>query len=242
MTGLRAQLRELRRAASWHRRVLAAGLAAGAVAAGLHAAAPPALASVSVLVAVRDVPGGSALDPADLRTAQLPEALAPAGALSPETDLDGAVLAAPLAPGEVLTAARLVGPSLLAGHGTALVGVPIRLADAAVARLLHAGDLIDVFAADTSGVALDGLGTTDGSVGDSVADSVAGSGRTGTAAAHVVAPAVRVLAVLVEEGDGAFAGTGDAGALIVVAAAPDVAADLAGAEASARLSVALRPD
>lgn len=232
MTGLRAQLRDLRRAASWHRRLLAAGLAAGAVAAGLHAAAPPDVAGVSILVADRDLPGGSALDPADLRTTQLPEDLAPASAVPAGADLGGAVLAAPLAAGEVLTSARLIGPSLLEGYGPALVGVPVRLADAAVAQLLHPGDLIDVLAADTSGAALDSVGPLDG--------SVAGPSVTGAGAARVVAPAVRVLAVLADDA-GAFGAVGGAGALIVVAAAPDVAANLAGAEATARLSIVLRP-
>ena len=233
MTRLRAQLRDLRRAASWHRRLLAAGLAAGAVAVGLHAAAPPAVAGVSVLVADRDLPGGSVLDPGDLRTAKLPEALAPASALPPGADLGGAVLAAPLAAGEVLTGARLVGPSLLEGYGPALVGVPVRLADAAVASLLHAGDLVDVLAADTSGAQFDSFAGLDA--------SMPGAGATGAGAARVVAPAVRVVAVLADDANGAFGGTGGAGALIVVAAGPEVAADLAGAEATARLSVALRP-
>jgi Flp pilus assembly protein CpaB len=235
VTDLRAQLRDLRRAASWHRRLLAAGLAAGAVAAGLHAAAPPPVAGVSVLVADRDLPGGSRLDPADLRTVNLPEALAPASALPAGADLRGAVLAAPLAADEVLTSARLVGPSLLEGYDTTLVGVPVRLADAAVATLLHAGDLVDVLAADPSGVGFEFSGALDGSVPATGADGTDMAG-----AARVVAPAVRVLAVLADDAGGAFSAGGGAGALIVVAASPNVAADVAGAEATSRLSVALR--
>jgi Flp pilus assembly protein CpaB len=233
VTGLREQLRDLRRAASWHRRLLAAGLAAGAVAAGLHAAAPPTGAGVSVLVADRDLPGGSAIDPADLRTRALPENLAPASAVPAGADLGGAILAAPLAAGEVLTSARLVGPSLVEGYGPALVGVPVRLADADVAQLLHAGDLVDVLAAGASGGHVDTVGALDG--------SMAGAGGTGAGVARVVAPAVRVVAVLADDDNDTFGGTGSAGALIVVAAGPEVAADLAGAEATARLSVALRP-
>lgn len=254
MTDLRAQLRDLRRAASWHRRLLAAGLAAGAVAAGLHAAAPPPVAGVSVLVADRDLPGGSRLDPADLRTVNLPEALAPASALPAGADLRGAVLAAPLAADEVLTSARLVGASLLEGYDTTLVGVPVRLADAAVATLLHAGDLVDVLAADPSGVGFEFSGALDGSVPATGADGTdmaaagagaagagaAGAGASGAGAARVVAPAVRVLAVLADDAGGAFSAGGGAGALIVVAAPPNVAADVAGAEATSRLSVALR--
>ena len=240
MTGLRAHLRDLRRAASWHRRLLAAGLAAGAVAAGLHAAAPPPVAGISVLVASSDLPGGSGLDPADLRTTQFPQALAPASAIAVGTDLTGAVLAAPLAAGEVLTTARLVGPSMLEGYGSAVVGVPVRLADAAVARLLHAGDLVDVLAADTSGVGLDfsdpAAGSDVGTAGTGLASPSAA--RAGTA--RVVAPAVRVLAVLTDDAGADFVAAGGAGALIVVAATPEVAADVAGAEATARLSITLR--
>ena len=220
MTAVVGRLRALRQAASWHRRLLAAGLAAGSVAAGLHAIAPPAPASTPVLIAHRDLPGGSVLAEADLRTARLPAALAPASVVPPGADLGGAVLAAPLAAGETLTTTRLVGPSLLESHGEGMVGVPVRLADAAVTRLLHAGDRIDVLAADGSGVV----------------DAGAMSG-----AARVVASAVRVVAVLPDDSAGAFAGVGGAGALVVVAATPDVAADLTGAEATARLSVALRP-
>ena len=217
---LGGQLRALQRAASWHRRLLAAGLAAGAVAAGLHAVAAPAPTGVSVLVADQDLTGGSALDPGDLRTARLPAALAPDTAVRPGADLEGVVLAAPLADGETLTTTRLVGASLLAGYGPAMVGVPVRLADAAVARLLHAGDLVDVLAADPAG-------------GD--------WGTVGASAARVVAPAVRVVTVLADDSPGALGGVDTAGALVVVAARAEVAANVAGAEATARLSVTLRP-
>lgn len=239
MTGIGEQLRALRRAASWHRRVLAAGLAAGAVAAGLHAVGPPEAAAITVLVADRDLPGGSQLDPAGLRTASMPKALAPVNALRPGADLAGAVLAAPLTAGEVLTTARLVGPSLLEGYDTALVGVPVRLADPAVARLLHTGDLVDVLAADSTGLGMDGAAELDPSVGGGLPDEFPGSAIS-PGAARVVAPSVRVLTVLADDASSAFGGAGGGGALILVAATPEVAADVAGAEAASRLSVVMR--
>lgn len=98
-----------------------------------------------------------------------------------------------------------------------MVGVPVRLADAAVGRLLRAGDLVDVLAADASGLELAAL------------------------PAVVVAPAVRVVAVLADDETAGFGGAEGSGALIVIAAGPEIAAAVAGAEATSRLSVTLRP-
>jgi Flp pilus assembly protein CpaB len=221
MSALARQLRALRRAASWHRRLLAAGLAAGAVAAGLHALTPPAAAGAAVLVAARDLTGGAPLRPGDVRIAQLPMTLVPASAVPVGADLGDAVLAAPLGAGETLTTTRLVGPSLLRGYGEAMVGVPVRLADAAVAPLLHAGDLVDILAADASGIEP--------------------AAMPAALPATVVAPAVRVVAVLAEDDAAAFGNDGGSGALIVIAAGPEIAAAVAGAEATSRLSVVLRP-
>ncbi|HEY0951335.1 MAG TPA: hypothetical protein VGD85_14130, partial [Nocardioides sp.] len=56
-------LRAVRRAVLARRRPLAALLTAGAVAAGLHAAAEPPPATVEVAVAARDLPAGTVLAP-----------------------------------------------------------------------------------------------------------------------------------------------------------------------------------
>jgi hypothetical protein len=89
-----------------------------------------------------------------------------------------------------------------------LVAVPVRIADAASAALVTAGDHVDVLAA--------------------------GSSANAPASAQVVAADAEVLAVptaVQDDGEGA---------LLVVAANPSVAARLAAAAVSSRLSVTLR--
>ena len=219
MTALLARwLRELRWAVHWHRRLLAAGLAAGAVAAGLTALAPAPADTVAVVVAARDLPGGRSLLPADLTEARLPSQALPDGAVRHPAAAQGRLLAGPVRRGEPLTDVRLLGSPLLEGLGAGLVATPVRIADAGAVRLLRPGALVDVLAAET-GDGVDGFG----------------------ADARVVAPAVRVLTVPAEGDDtGASAGLGG-GALVVLATRAEVATALAGSAVSARLSITLRP-
>lgn len=139
--------RPVRRAVLRRRRLLAAALTAIAVGAGIHAttSAPPAL--VGVQVAAHDLSPGVVLADGDLTTAQfapgsVPERLAAAPL--------GRTLAAPLRAGEPLTDVRLVGPGL-AGALSGRTAVPVRLPDAEMASLLHAGDRIDLVATDPEG-------------------------------------------------------------------------------------------
>jgi len=211
----------------WHRRLLAAGLAAGAVAAGLTVLAPDPPATVDVLAASRDLAGGAALRPDDLDTVALPRSSVPDGALSDPSAVEGRVLAGPIRRGEPLTDVRLVGRELLAaygGEGEGLVATPVRIADAGTAGLLRPGDVVDVLAADTGAR----TGATDG------ADA--------TDTASVVARAVRVLTVPRTTDDGPLASgpmLAD-GALVVLATTSEVAARLARAAVTARLSITLR--
>ena len=199
---------QLRRAVSRHRSLLAAGLAAGSLAAALGVVSPHPSPGVAVLSAGRDLAAGTALAPGDLRVVHLPTDLAPAGALVVAADAVGRVLAAPLRRGEPVTDVRLAGSDLLAGQAAGLVAVPVRIADAASASLVVAGDRVDILAATSSPDA--------------------------AAAARVVALDTVVLAVpTVVRDDGE-------GALIVVAATPSVAARLAAAAVTGRLSVTLR--
>ena len=57
------------------------------------------------------------------------------------------MLAAPLARGEVLTEARVVGPALADAQAGQTV-LPVRLPDAGMATLLRAGDEVDLVATD----------------------------------------------------------------------------------------------
>ncbi|SDU47911.1 Flp pilus assembly protein CpaB [Jiangella alkaliphila] len=151
----RSALQRLIRAAGWHRRLLAGGLAAAAVAFAIQAASPAAPATVDVVVAARDLAGGAVLTDDDVRVAALPPDAVPAGVV-PRAEAAGALLAAPVRAGEPITDRRLLGPGLLEGWGPDVVAAPVRVADAGAAGYLRPGDRIDLLA-----TALDGAARTD---------------------------------------------------------------------------------
>ena len=202
--------KELRRAATWHRRLLAAGLAAAAVAVGLQVLRPPPPPTVDVLAAAHDIDAGTALAPGDLVTLSLPTIAVPSGALAPGANVTGRTVAGPIRAGEVITDVRLVGPALVAGLGEGLVAAPVRVADAGTAGLVRPGDRVDVLA------------------------TPAGQDSAGQLTRTVAA---NVVVVAVPGGDGA--GFID-GALLVLATTPAEAAALAGATVTDRLSLTLR--
>lgn len=141
----------VRRAVLRRRRLLAAVLTAVAVAAGLRAVAAPPPATVSVLVAARDLPAGTELESADLVTAEFAPGSAPDDLAA---DPHGQTLAAPLRRGEPVTDVRLVGPQLTEGL-TDLTATPVRLPDAGMVDLLRVGDRVDLVAADPRGSGAD---------------------------------------------------------------------------------------
>jgi Flp pilus assembly protein CpaB len=126
------------------RRLLAALLTAGAVAAGLHSAVGPPPPAVALTTAARDLPAGTVLGSGDLRTVAVPPEAVPAGVVDAAA---GRTLAAPLRSGEPVTDVRLVGASLAAAH-PGLTALPVRLPDPGSAALLKAGDRIDLVATD----------------------------------------------------------------------------------------------
>ena len=133
---------------SRHRRVLAAVLAAAAAAFGIAAARPHAH-GVRVLVAARDLAGGTPLRPADVAARTYPSGAVPDGAV---TRAAGRILSGPVRRGEPLTDVRLRVDGDGDGDGDpATVAVPVRLADAGVAGLLRPGDRVDVLAARAEG-------------------------------------------------------------------------------------------
>jgi Flp pilus assembly protein CpaB len=83
VSGLRTRglARALQQAASRHRVLLAAGLAAASVASGLSVLAPDAPPSTRVLTVTRDLPAGAAVAADDVRDTSVPVDLRPAGAL-----------------------------------------------------------------------------------------------------------------------------------------------------------------
>jgi Flp pilus assembly protein CpaB len=102
--------------------------------------------TVLVVVAARDLAAGTVLTAAALRTVRFPAELAPGGNASSPERLTGRTLAAALRAGEPISDVRVVGPGLTAQLGPGLVAAPVRLADLAVARLVRAGDRVDVLA------------------------------------------------------------------------------------------------
>lgn len=191
---------EALRLAARHRGALAALAAAAAVVAGLQVLAPPAAATVPVLIAAKDLRWGSPLRAGDLVVTAVPRASVPDGALRDAEAVLGRLLSSPVRRGEALTDLRLVGPGLLSDPG--LVAVGVRIADAGTAALVRAGSRVDVLAARAdAGFEAPGFG----------------------GAAEVVASGMRVLAVPTERS------AGSDGALLMLAATDAQAARLAGA-------------
>ncbi|WP_067456337.1 SAF domain-containing protein [Actinomadura macra] len=130
------------------RRPLAALFAAAAAGSALAALRPGPPPSVRVLGAARDLPAGTTLRPSDLRALALPPTAVPSGAL--RANATGRVLTAPLRRGEPLTDVRILGDTLLHGYASGTVASPVRISDAATARLLHPGDHIDILTSPAS--------------------------------------------------------------------------------------------
>ena len=134
-----------RRAVLRRRRLLAAGLVAVAVWAGLSATASPAPQTVPVLVAVRDLPAGTTLATGDVVSVGFRPDTAPSDVVADPAAVAGRLLAAPVTAGEPITAVRLVGADLAAAH-PGLQAVPLRLPDPEMVALLEVGDRIDLVA------------------------------------------------------------------------------------------------
>lgn len=97
-----------------------------------------------VVTATRDLASGATVRARDIEVRKLPESAVAGGALDAVGAASGKRLAGAVRKGEQLTDARLV-EGIRTGHGR--VAVPVRLADPAVAELLHAGSVVDVLAA-----------------------------------------------------------------------------------------------
>jgi Flp pilus assembly protein CpaB len=145
MTSPRGLLRELLRAASRHRALLAAGLAAASVASGLSVVAPDTPPSDAVLTVTRDLPAGAVVTADDVRRTAVPVGLRPVGALSSSKQAVGRLVAGPVRRGEFLTDVRLLGAALLPPGPE--VALTVRLAEPATASIVVAGDRVDVLSA-----------------------------------------------------------------------------------------------
>jgi Flp pilus assembly protein CpaB len=131
----------------WVQRGLAAAFAILALVLALRPDPSGAQPTAPVLLARHDLAPGSTLTPADVVLRQLPADLLPTGALSTVRAATGHVLGGALRAGEPITDVRLVDTSFPGGApGTS--AVPVRLADPAVADLLHPGARVDVVTTD----------------------------------------------------------------------------------------------
>lgn len=185
-----AVLRALRRAVRLRRRLLAGGLAAGAVALGLGVVAPPPPPATPVVVAAADLPGGGVLVAADLAVRRFPPDAVPAGAARTTARWVGRTLAAPVRAGEPLTDVRVVGPGLVAGYGPGAVAAPVRIADADAVTLARVGDRVDVIAPDPRGQLPPTLAVAGAPVvAVPEADDELGSGSSGGLVVLAVSPA-----------------------------------------------------
>jgi pilus assembly protein CpaB len=144
-----------------HRRLITAACAAVSVAATITALRPPGADGVLVLTARRDLPRGADVRAADIAVTAFPAAVVPAGALRvPGTRPVARRLSGAMRRGEPFTDAAFTAPvgSIAAGGASPtadLVAAPVRIADSAVARLLHPGDRVDVLAAASGEAATD---------------------------------------------------------------------------------------
>ncbi|MCD2189058.1 SAF domain-containing protein [Actinomycetospora soli] len=167
--------RDRRGPVGWRRALLLRRIAAGvlvvlAVVLGALGAASPEVAGSPVVVASRDLTPGEAVGPADVAVVGRPPDTVPEGALTAAAAATGGRLVGGVRAGEVLTDVRLVGPDAARASAGAAdgAGVPLRLADPAVAALVRPGALVDVV----------------------------GGAREGTEGGAILAPGARVLAVL----------------------------------------------
>lgn len=109
----------------------------------------PAPAGVSVVVAVREVPVGTALSGADVRLESRQAGQSPESAVGSLADAVGKVTAGPVGPGEVVTSYRLQGPDQLAGLPSGRLAVAAPVTDPALLASIHPGDTVTLLAPGT---------------------------------------------------------------------------------------------
>ena len=171
---------------------------------------PAPEATVTAWAAAKDLPAGRVLDAADVVAIQIPPGVLPAGPLDP-AGLDGKQLAVALRKGQLLSDSQFVGPGLLAGSPPGSVAAPLRMADPASIQLVSPGQLVKVV-------------------------MTSGDGYEKAAASRLLASAVPVLWTSAQGGRaGPWLDAGATDGLIVVAADPDQARQLAGASTHGKL-------
>ncbi len=124
------------------RRALAAVLLLTALVLALRDAGSP---DPRALVFSREVPAGEVVSRDDVRVVAVPGHLLPSSALRDPADVEGRVIAAAAAEGEVVTMSRFVGTDMSGSFvGNITTMVPLRLAEPEILPLLHHGDVVNV--------------------------------------------------------------------------------------------------
>lgn len=202
------------RLVSWlgrNRRLAIALLLCMAAALTVHQLTPPPADTATALAAARDLPAGTALTAADLATLRIPPQMLGPGAITDPGAAAGMQLAAPLRKGQLLTDSQLLGPGLLTGSPPGSAAVPLRMADPSSIQLVSPGQLVNVVL-------------------------TGGNGYDQSTPSEVLAASVPVLWTSGQGGKtGQWLGTAETDGLIVVAAAPEQAARLAGASTQGKL-------
>lgn len=166
-----------RRFIRWHRRSVAATLAALAVLCLGAALSPANAATVPVVVTARDVGPGSVLQPSDVSVAQFPPELVPVGAYRQPDDVAGRIVASGLSQGSPLSGASLIGDATKR-PGELLI--PIRLPDSAAESVVQVGSQINIYAARPDGeTALVASRVRVASLPQEPTDSLTSSSQTG---------------------------------------------------------------
>jgi pilus assembly protein CpaB len=220
------------------RRLAAALLVVVAAVLAVAGAASPSVAGAPVVLARRDLAPGAAVGPDDVGVASRPPEAVPVGALTGLDDVVGRRPVGPVRAGEVITDVRLVGPeSARAAAGAPdAAGVPLRLADAAVAALVRPGAVVDVVG--SAGVGGTGAGGTGvggtGAGGTGVGGTGGGGAGAGDRGGAALARGARVLAVVPGEERSASA------PLVLVALPGPEAARVAAATVGQEVTLTLR--
>ncbi len=145
----------------WRARFLTAALCLGLAAATIaHHLRPTPPATAPVAVAARPVAVGAQLTAADVRIVRWPSDLVPDDVASSRAQAVGRTAGATLPAGAPLVRALLAGGDLAKSAPVGTVVAPVRL-DATVAALLSAGTRVDLIAAGSGTVSVDGAGGRD---------------------------------------------------------------------------------
>ena len=140
------------RAFRWHRRWFAAILASIAVLATLSVLSPAASGTVPVVVAARELAGGSTIAAADLVVLAYPADAVPDAAFAEPSGLVGGEVVATVPARRPLTRADLLTAGSLVAAGK--VAVPVRFSDADTAAILSVGSRIDILGQRSPGAAV----------------------------------------------------------------------------------------